>query len=386
LRTVLQDIIRKKLDQVDGLYPPERLALSRQRWTRLWRGEPPLGRYPFQFAPHRLEYYSAGSTPEDRLHDNLDEIIARGVVQDDFIPSFFTGCRQSTIPSMFGAEEVVLNGDYTCRQIIKRPEDIDDLPEPSLGLGTVPNIWLEMQAYVLDATEHRLPVHVTDMQGPADVCGQLMGYEAFLSCAYEDTTRYHRLMGIVTEAFISFWDAQRRLCGDCFVGTHLFGWNWVPADAGAALSADSLVMISPAFYKKFYQPYIERIGNEFGGVAVHSCGDFSTVIPALCATPTLKAVNAGQMTLDALCDAGVDSATIAIGFVGLDRIEDLFRQIREKCLRVDLSIGGVWPVMDQQVKPAAAWSREDRAELKRIEERVTLLATDAAGNYQAACR
>lgn len=370
----MQATIRHKLEQIETLFPPERLARSQERWRRLWRGEAPLDRNPFVYAPMHFGYYCAGLTPEECLHANLDECLARGVAQDDFIPAFFPGCRQSTIPSMFGAEEIVIGDDYTCRHLIECPEDIDNLPEPSLGPGTVAHAWLKMQEYVLDATEGRLPVHVTDMQGPADVCGQLWGYDDFLACAYEDPERYHRFMSSVTEAFIRFWDAQRRLCGDCFVGTHLFGWDWVPADAGASISADSLVMVSPAFYREYYQPYLQRIGESFGGMSVHSCGDFSAVIPDLCATPTLKAVNAGQMSIAAVHEAGADLSTVMIAWANPDTLEDTFQLIRERHLRVDMSIGGLWPTTPQGAKPVADWTTEDRDDMRRYEERVSALA------------
>jgi len=371
----MNDAILRKLEQIDALFPPERLARSKERWSRLWRGEALLDRYPFLFAPVQFEYYCAGLNPEACLHANLDECIARGVVQDDFIPAFFPGCRQSTIPTMFGAEEIIIDGDYTCHHCIECPEDVDRLPAPSLGPGTVAHEWLTMQEYVLEATEGRLPIHVTDMQGPADVSGQLWGYDEFLACAYEDPERYHRLMTQVTEAFIIFWDAQRRLCGDTFVGTHLYGWDWTPNDAGATISADSLVMVSPAFYREFYQPYLQRIGERFGGMSVHSCGDFSAVIPALCATPTLRAVNAGQMSISELNNSGVDAQTIIIAFANPDTIDETFQLIRERHLRVDMSIGGIWPATPQGVKPAADWTAEDRAGMQRFEERVVALAS-----------
>jgi len=372
----MQDIIRQKLEQIDALFPPERLEKSKERWTRLWQGEAPLDRYPFLFAPFQFGYYCAGLTPEECLLANLDDILAHGQTRDDFIPAFFPGCRQSTIPSMFGAEEIVVDGDYSCRHLIGDPEDIDRLPEPSLGPGTVAYDWLVMEEYALDATEGRLPVHPTDMQGPADVCGQLWGYDAFLASAYEDPERYHRLMTSVTEAFIRFWDAQRRLCGDRFVGTHLYGWNWVPADAGASISADSLVMVSPAYYREFYQPYLQRIGETFGGMAVHSCGDFSAVIPDLCATPTLKAVNAGQMTVAELHNAGVDARTLIIAWAAPDNLEEIFQLIRDRRLRVDMTIGGIWPTTPQGVKPLAEWTTEDRDVMREFEDRVMALAAE----------
>jgi hypothetical protein len=193
----MQPWIRDKLDRIDELFPAARLAASRERLTRLWRGEPPLDRQPFVFYPFTLDYYDDVLPQEARLRAILDEIIFRGRLDDDFIPAFFPGCRQSTIPNMFGAAEIVSGRDYSSAKLLNRVEDIAALPVPSLAPGTVAHEWLEMARYVRDETEGRLPIHVADMQGPPDVCGKLWGYEDFLACAYEDPDAFRSLIGKV---------------------------------------------------------------------------------------------------------------------------------------------------------------------------------------------
>jgi hypothetical protein len=342
-----QNWIREKLDRIDELFPAARLAASRERWTRLWRGEPPLDRQPFAFYPFTLDYYDDVLPPEPRLRAILDEIIFRGRLDDDFIPAFFPGCRTSTIPNMFGAAEVVCGRDYSSAKLLQRIEDIAALPVPSLAPGTVAHEWLEMARYVRDETEGRLPIHVADMQGPSDVCGKLWGYEDFLACAYEDPDAFRSLIGKVADAFILLWERQRELAGDLFVGTHLFGWSWVPPGTGASLSSDSFVMISGEFYREFFQPCFEAMAARLGGLTVHSCGDFSAVIPALSRTPGVKAINAGQMSVEAVLKAGVDPKTLLLVIVPAAEAADTFSLIRRHGLRVDLtlnlSVSGVPP-------------------------------------------
>jgi len=362
--------VREKLDRLDDLFPPERLSRSKERWTRLWHGDPPLDRRPFVYAPYKLNYYDAGFSAEERLHANLDEFLARGIAQDDFIPAFFPGCHQGTMPNLFGAVPVQVDADFTCARLIETPDDIDRLPPPSFSPGTVAHEWLTMQRYALEETEGRLPIHVMDMQGPADVCGQLWGYENLLAAAYTDPVAYHVLLQKVTEAFIGFWDAQRTLAGELFVGTHLFGWDWVPADAGASISADSLVMVSAPFYQEFYQPYLQQIGEHFGGMAVHSCGNFSATAPALCATPSLKAVNAGQMSVAELVAAGVDGRTIIIAWSDVSVIGESFSHAAAHGLRLDLTVSGLWPCDEHGVKPRQDWTREDVAHVQRTDATV----------------
>ena len=79
-------------------------------------------------------------------------------------------------------------------------------------------------------------------------------------CAYDDESRFNKLMDITAEAFCILWDAQAKLLGDSFIGTHLFGWSWVPEGSGASMSVDSMAMISGDFFMEFYVPHIKKNG------------------------------------------------------------------------------------------------------------------------------
>lgn len=371
----MKDWVKRKLDKIEELYTEERLNRSKERWRRIWGGEEPLDRYPFTFSGIDIDYYNKVHSPEERLRIFLDEFIIRGRVNDDFIPSFFPGCKQSTIPNIFGAKEIakINQGgwiDYTCDKIIHEPDDIDRLPEPNIGKGTVAYEWLSMQQYLLEETCGRIPVHVVDMQGPMDVCGQLWGYDKMFVCAYENPDYYHKLLTKVTDAFNLFWNAQKEILGECFVGTHLFAWSWVPGNKRATISIDSLVMLSPDFYEEFYKPYIEKIGQSLGDITVHSCGDFSSVFGKIKNTPFVKGINAGQMDLEKLVAAGLDDSLVAVAFGGMDNINDMFSLVKQHKLRTDITIGGLWPVENEKLKPVTDWTDKDWKEIRGREEKV----------------
>lgn len=373
MRQEIKDTVQRKLDQIDLCFPQERLQRSKERLRRLWHGEAPLDRYPFTYAPLIYGYYQPDIDPERVLLAVLDEIIARGDVEDDFIPAFFPGCRQSTIPSMFGAREISCDDDFTCEQ--QYYHDVGDIEriEPKIAPGTTAHAWLLMQEYVLEMTAGRLPVHVIDMQGPGDVCGKLVGYDTLFCWAYEEPELIRLLMEKATDAFIALWDAQLGLCGDLFVNTHLFGWNWVPSDAGASVSVDSLVMISPAFYREFYQPHLQRIAERYGGLAVHSCGYLTDLFPVLCATPSLKAFNAGQMTVCEMREIGLDERIIASVNVDPAKREETFRCMKENGLRLDPTIYVLWPYGESGIIPSWGWSAEQRSDMQREQDNVLSL-------------
>lgn len=376
----MKDWLRQKLEIIAELFPEERIRKSKQRIESLWRGGKPTDRYAFTYGTVLFNYYNAVHTPEERLRTSLDEFIIHGRLNDDFIPSLFPGCRQSTIPNMFGAREVVKEDFYTCERIISTREDIEKLPDPSIGPGTVAAGWLSMQRYFLEETEGRIPIHVTDMQGPADVCAQLMSYDELFLMACQHPEYYHKLMGRATEAFILLWKAQKELLGEMFVGTHLFGHNWVPPDFGASISADSLVMIGPAFYKEFYKPYLEAIGQGFGDISVHSCGNFSATIKPLCATSHMKGINASQMSLQNLLNAGLDRDKVIIAFCDLSDIPDAYALIRNESLHVDLNVEGLpWPKKGDEVLHPSQWSASDWELLRECEQRIIEQASTLSG-------
>jgi len=142
----MEQCVREKLDRIDELFPPERLAASIQRWNDLWNGVRP-SRQPYCLGVATFAPYDDVDTPRQRLLKTLDEIVLHGVAGDDLIPSVFPGCRQATIPNMFGASEIVMGDDYACEQLITCASDIDRLAKPTVAPGTIAFEWLEMQKY-----------------------------------------------------------------------------------------------------------------------------------------------------------------------------------------------------------------------------------------------
>ena len=363
----MQMEIREKLKQIAELYPEERLKKSKERWRKVWAVEPPDDRYPFLYYPVIVDYYNTINTKEERLKLFLDEFIARGFLQDDFIPAFFPGCRQGTIPGMFGSKEIVCAGDYTCEKIINCTQDIYRLPEPAILPNTPAYEWLEMEKYFLDECEGKIPVHVCDMQGPMDVCAQLWRYDELFICAHEDEEAFDYLMRLAIRAFIVLWEEQKKLCKDLFIPTHMYGWTWQPSGTtGGSISVDSMSMISDTFFCRFYAPYIREMGQYFNGLTVHSCGNFSAVVKSLSALPEVKAVNASQMTVMALHKAGWDPKKVIVTKDDYDNIPMVFDYVRTHGMNVEMCVKELWKTDDRglAVNPPG-WTIDELKELSR---------------------
>jgi len=354
----MKDWVKQKMDKIDELYSSERIKKSKNRWTKLWHGKTDFDKYPVNFMTS-FDYYNGSHSPEERLKLTLDEIILHGYLQDDFIPSIFPGCRVSTFPNIFGIKEICIDGNYSCEKTIKKKEDIFLLPEPSLEKSSVAQNWMNMQKYFVEETDGKIPVHVVDMQGPIDICAQIWSYDELFIAAYIDTKAFHHIMDLATNAFILFWEAQQKLLGEHFVGTHLFAWDWLPPDMGASLSADSLVMVSPDFYNEFFKPYLVKIGERFGGLAVHSCGDFTKNLTNVCATPTVKAINASQLTAKQMVEAGLTRETLAITSFDFKDAEETLKLIKEHNLRMNMTFYFPYPTKSNKIISIENWTKED---------------------------
>jgi len=336
----------------------------------MWNGSRDIDRYPFTFDWPHFNAYNVNHPPQERIQAYLDGLLFIGQFQDDLIPSIFPGLNHASIPSMLGAVEVRLGMETACEKLIYRPEDIDRLPEPVIKAGSPAAYWIEAAGQFLEEIQGRIGVHVCDMQGPFDVGAQLWGYDEMIVCAYEDPDRYHRLLSLCTEAFILFWQAQKNVLGDMFICNHFFAHDWFPADIGSTLSADGLVMCSPSFYVEFVAPYITRVADALGGTVVHSCGDFRPVLKELCATKGVKGINASQLTIQELTDAGLDPAKTVIAFVTEQDLPETMTRVRHHNLGVYLTVADFYMFYpDGSVK--LDLTREEWRLLRAKEEKIS---------------
>ena len=78
---------------------------------------------------------------------------------------------------------------------------------------------------------------------------------------------------VVTGLLIDFLEKQRALIGDCLASPG-HGFASARDFKGVGLSDDISLMVSSDAYAEIFRPCDERIGDAFGGVAYHSCGNW----------------------------------------------------------------------------------------------------------------
>jgi hypothetical protein len=89
---------------------------------------------------------------------------------------------------------------------------------------------------------------------------------------YSHPKEVHHLMRLVTDLIIDFVKEQRARSPQ-FIPCH-FPPLWLPDGQGLAISDDALAVLSPQTYEEFALPYANELSEEFGGIFIHSCGNF----------------------------------------------------------------------------------------------------------------
>jgi hypothetical protein len=108
---------------------------------------------------------------------------------------------------------------------------------------------------------------------------------------YDHPKEVHHLMRLVTDLIISYVKEQRSRSPE-FLPCH-YPPLWLPDGRGIAISDDGLAVISPKLYQEFCLPYVNELSEEFGGIMIHSCGNFVHQFDNLERVHELRGINFG---------------------------------------------------------------------------------------------
>lgn len=284
--------------KIRRLYPEKRLARNRRRLDAIWDLRQPEDRIPFVFKnpPHvpaiREDFFfEAGYDEETSLRYQLDVMESRAFIEDDYVPSLFPGLRQGAIPTAFGCVEVLEGDHFWCKPMMRDANDVYRLPKPAFEKVGGTKLFLERIKYFRKETGGRLPIHVCDMQGPLDVAAAIWGCQDFLVALYDHPDEVHFLLNLVTESVIEFVAMQMEAAEGDIVPMRCWAVVWMPPAKGISISEDLLSVLPPELYREFGIPYHERIARKFGGVFIHSCGNFSHNLDNLKNTKGLVGMN-----------------------------------------------------------------------------------------------
>ena len=303
--------------------------------------------------------------PEKFLAAQLEEIEGQSRLRGDLVPALCPTLGVIAIPSAFGAEVVWWENDFPAvRPLVgDDPEKLRALRRPRATDGELRRI-LDATRVFLERTGGQMPIRLTDIQGPLDNAALIMGHTAFLEALITAPREVHRLLDMVTGLMIEFAAAQRgfvRAGGAEFVPSAF--QPWLPDGRGISVANDVAVMLSPELHDEFGVPYLNRLSDAFGGVYIHSCGDWTHLFASLENVRNLRGLEFGASeapygeVLERFCGRTVLACRIGlhrdIRFAGMaDFVKKVLRAAptpRGLFLHVDITNGLVppdWPEMD----------------------------------------
>ncbi len=221
--------------------------------------------------------------PEKFLAAQREEIAGQMRFKGDLVPALCPTLGVIAIPSAFGCEVVWWEKDFPSVRPLPgdNPERVRDLAAPSVTDGVLGRI-LDYSRMFAERTGGRVPVRLADIQGPLDNAALIMGHTQLFEAMLIRPAEVHRLLGRVTDLMIAFAKAQRALVrglGAEFVPS---GFQpWIPDGEGLSIANDAGVMLPPTLHDEFALPYLNRLSEEFGGLYIHSCGNWTHLFPSL---------------------------------------------------------------------------------------------------------
>jgi hypothetical protein len=233
--------------------------------------------------------------PAKFLAAQLEEIGGQSGLRGDLVPALCPTLGVIAIPSAFGAEVVWWENDFPAvRPVIgDHPEKVYDLVRPKVTDGELGRI-LAYTRFFIEKTGGRLPIRLGDIQGPLDNAALIFGHTAFLQAMITNPREVHHLMDMITDLTIEFAETQRRIVAGAGVEFVPSSFQpWLPDGTGLSVANDVGVMLSPGLHDEFSVPYLNRISQAFGGVYIHSCGDWTRLFPSLEKVKNLRGLEFG---------------------------------------------------------------------------------------------
>jgi uroporphyrinogen-III decarboxylase len=213
---------------------------------------------------------------------------------DDFVPHLEPYGGVTVFASAFGCEVEFF--DHTlpwAHPVIKAgdpPEKVYELPVPKLTDGQLGQM-LEFTDYFVEQTKGRYPIANTDLQGPLDTAYLVWDSSAFMLAMYTNPKEVHHLMRLVTDLIIDYVKEARTRSPE-FIPCH-YPPLYIPDGEGLQISDDGLAVISAKLYEEFCLPYVNELSEEFGGISIHSCGNFVHQFDNLEKVHNLRGLNFG---------------------------------------------------------------------------------------------
>ena len=293
------------LERADSVLDPARSREVYARQRNACRfGEP--GTLPIAFVVDdlpgwkRFRIDEAFGNPDLMLANELRSVYGSALVGDDRIGTLRANFGVGILPSLFGCA-IRLTFDampwvesFDSRDAIKK---IVANGVPDLRGGLWPKVD-EFQNYALSRIKDYPSLHssvrlsMCDMQGPFSIAHLVWGNDIYYAVV-DEPSLVSDFLEVVTETYVQFIRQEREATSADEDFTEFLN---VLVPGKVLIREDSATNLSPAMYKRYCLPYIQKTLNVFPG-GVHYCGAGHQFFDLVTACDNLTCVNFGNPEL-----------------------------------------------------------------------------------------
>lgn len=244
----------------------------------------PKGSTKFLIIPRMAHKLYTGCDTLEMIYENNVEYLERQLSIDycDDLPYLEPWIGSGVYAHAYGAEYLWGKGRAPdTKHRYKTIDEVKGLAYPDYRKSTIMQMVLDSIDMLKERTSGKIPISLTDTQSPQDTATLVMDTTEFLIGMYTDPETVHELLANITKLKIEFSHVQIDHIGKDLLASPGHGFAGLPFLSGIGVSDDDMVFSSPDLNEQFSFPYINRLSEEFGGIALHSCGNWVKSMPRL---------------------------------------------------------------------------------------------------------
>lgn len=169
--------------------------------------------------------------------------------------------------------------------------EVENLEYPDWRQAEIMKMVLDAIELLKTATEGKIPIGITDTQSPQDTASLILDTTELITGMYTHAELVHNLLSNITNLIKEFTHVQIQAIGESLLASPGHGFVGYPFLRGIGLSDDNMVISSPDFNQEYSFPYMNTLSDEFGGLALHSCGNWVKTMPRLTKLRNLQMID-----------------------------------------------------------------------------------------------
>ncbi len=231
---------------------------------------------------------------------------ALAATDNDWTPVILGYCTVVMVPEAFGCQVVFLPGQSPwARHAVGDISQVWSLrPKPPRESPMIRRNfeWIDYAQRKLGTA---VPMWTPDIQCPFSVAAQVVEPNELFTACVTDPKAVHHLCRMIAEYTIDL--TQQWLQTIEHPGFPGANFPSISENIGLCLADDTpLIMLSPEMYEEFALPYNCMIGEAFGGLHIHSCGDYQHNLDNLLKITNVRSIQVhagpGEFPLPATAD------------------------------------------------------------------------------------